>query len=62
MTIWNFIQDEIFGMKWLERLIASLLGLYGFDTGSRLVGSVLFFLYDMIKIMVLLGILIFVIS
>ena len=59
MTIWNFIQDEIFGMKWLERLIASLLGLCGFDTGSRLGGSVLFFLYDMIKIMVLLAAIMF---
>ncbi|MGN1422565.1 MAG: permease [Oscillospiraceae bacterium] len=49
-------------MAWLNRLIGSLLNTLGLDTTEKLGGSVLFFIYDMIKIMVLLGILIFIIS
>ena len=60
--IWDFIQDEVLGMKWLNRLIGALLSALGMDSGSRITGSVQFFLYDTIKIMVLLGILILLIS
>ncbi len=60
--MWDFIQDEIFGMKWLNRLIGSLLNACGLDTESKLGGSLQFFIYDMIKIMVLLSVLIFVIT
>lgn len=60
--MWNFIQDEIFGMKWLNRLIGYLLSVCGIDTESKMGGSLQFFIYDIIKIMVLLGVLIFVIS
>ena len=58
----QFIQNEILGMAWLQRLIGSLLRLCGLDTESRVGGSVLFFLYDTIKIMLLLGVLILLIS
>lgn len=60
--MWGFIQDEIFGMKWLNRLIGSLLNVCGLDTGSKLGGSLQFFLYDTIKILALLCILIFIIT
>ena len=60
--MWDFIQDEIFGMKWLNRLIGSLLNACGLDTESKLGGSLQFFIYDTIKIMVLLSVLIFVIT
>lgn len=60
--IWSFFQDEILGMKWLNRLIGSGLELLGIDTNGRVGGSIQFFIYDVIKIMVLLGFLIFVIS
>ena len=60
--MWAFIQDEILGMQWLNRLISQLLTLCGLDVKSRIGGSVQFFLYDTIKIMVLLGILILIIS
>jgi len=60
--VWDFIQDEVFGMKWLNRLIGSLLNACGLDTESKLGGSLQFFIYDTIKIMVLLGFLIFVIT
>ena len=49
-------------MKWLNRLIGSLLNICGLDTENKLGGSLQFFIYDMIKIMVLLGALIFVIT
>ena len=59
---WDFFQSEILGMAWLNRLIGSLLEAVGIDTTGRIGGSIQFFIYDMIKIMVLLGILIFIIS
>ena len=61
-VIWNFIQNEILGMSWLNRLIGALLNACGFDTSGRIGGSIQFFIYDTIKIFVLLGFLIFVIS
>lgn len=60
--IWNFIQDQILGMKWLSAGIGSILQSIGLDIESRIGGSLHFFIYDIIKIMILLGILIFVIS
>lgn len=62
MSIWQFFQDEILGMKGLNRLIGNGLSVLGLDTGGRMGGSVQFFLYDVIKITVLLCCLIFVIS
>ena len=49
-------------MSWLNRLIGTLLEALGLDTTSRLGGSIQFFLYDVIKILVLLGVLIWIIS
>ncbi len=59
---WNFFQNEIIGMKWLNVLIGNLLNSFGIDTTGRVGGSIQFFLYDIIKIMVLLGVLILIIS
>ena len=61
-VIGEFIQDEILGMKWLDRGIASLLSLAGLDPEERIGGSVRFFLYDSVKILVLLAVLILLIS
>ena len=60
--IWEFVQNEVLGMQWLNRMIGSLLSLTGLDTESRIGNSIRFFLYDTIKIMVLLGVLILLIS
>src|SRR5574344_796886 len=60
--MWNFIQNQILGMKWLYVLIDNLLSVIGIDTETRIGGSVQFFLYDVIKITVLLCLLIFLIS
>lgn len=59
---WDFFQNEILGMQWLNRVIGSLLELCGLDPASRIGGSIHFFIYDTIKIMVLLGFLILLIS
>ncbi len=61
-SIWLFFQDQILGMKWLNGLIGSGLSLLGLDISKRLGGSIQFFLYDVIKITVLLCFLIFLIS
>ena len=62
MGWWTFLQDEVLGMRWLSRLIGQGLTALGLDVSGRLGGSVLFFLYDTVKILVLLGVLIFLIS
>ena len=62
MGVWRFFQDQILGMQWLNEWIGNVLSLLGLDINGRLGGSVQFFLYDVIKITVLLCFLIFVIS
>lgn len=58
----GFFQNEILGMSWLNRIIGTILNVCGLNTQSRIGGSIQFFIYDVIKIMVLLVVLIFVIS
>ena len=61
-SFWLFIQDQVLGMKWLNNVLGNGLSAVGLDTASRWGGSIQFFLYDVIKITVLLCFLIFVIS
>ncbi len=61
-AIWMFFQDQILGMQWLNTWIGNLFMALGVDTGSRWGGSIRFFLYDVLKISVLLCFLIFLIS
>lgn len=60
--MWSFIQNQILGMKWLNEWIGNGLSALGLDVSSRWGGSIQFFLYDVIKITVLLVVLIFGIS
>ena len=60
--MWDFIQDQVLGMKWLNEVIGRGVSLLGLDTASRWGGSVRFFLYDTLKITVLLCVLILGIS
>ena len=62
MVVWDFIQNQILGMKYLNELIGALLSSLGLDITSSLGGSVQFFIYDVIKITILLCTLIFIIS
>ena len=61
-SVWDFIQNQILGMRWLSKAIGSGLTSLGLDPSSKIGGSIQFFLYDTIKIMVLLGVLILIIS
>lgn len=61
-TIWDFFQEQILGMEWLNNLIGTGLSILGLDIENRWIGSLQFFLYDVIKITVLLCFLIFMIS
>jgi uncharacterized membrane protein YraQ (UPF0718 family) len=49
-------------MVWLNDLVGAGVETVGFDPATRLGGSVQFFVYDVIKIFILLSVLIFVIS
>ncbi len=61
-TSWDFFQNQILGMKWLNALIGQGLSSLGMNPANRWAGSLQFFLYDVIKIIVLLCFLIFFIS
>ena len=60
--MWKFIQDQILGMKWLNTFVGNILTIFGLDINSRFGGSLQFFIYDVVKIAVLLCSLIFIIS
>lgn len=60
--MWNFLQNQILRMRWLNDLIGALLSLLGLDINKRLGASIQFFIYDSIKIFILLSVLIFIIS
>ena len=57
-----FLQNQVLAMKWLNQLIGKLLSFMGVSVSDRLGGSIQFFLYDVIKITILLCTLIFLIS
>ena len=60
--IWDFFQNQILGMKWLNDVIGSGLSALGLDISSRWGASAQFFIYDIIKITLLLCFLIYIIS
>ena len=62
MNLWDLIQEQILGMKWLNAGIGQGLSMLGVDTSTPLGGSLQFFIYDVLKITILLCTLIFVIS
>ncbi len=61
-NVWDFFQNQVLAMKWLNALIGNMLSAFGLDLSNRWVGSLQFFLYDVIKITILLCFLIFLIS
>ena len=60
--MWTFIQEQILGMKWLNVLIGNLLNTLRLDTTEKIGGTIQFFIYDVIKIVVLLCTLIFAVG
>ena len=60
--IGRFVMEQVLGMRWLNQLIGRLLAAIGLDVEGRIGGSIQFFLYDVLKITVLLCVLIYLIS
>ena len=60
--MWQFINEQIIGMRWLSDLIGALLSSMGLDVESRFGSALRFFLYDVVKITFLLCLLVFLIS
>ena len=60
--IWDFIEGQILGMKWMNSLIGGILEGMGLDISGKIGGSIHFFIYDIIKITMLLCVLIYLIS
>ena len=60
--MWSFLQEQVLGMKWLNELVGEGLTRLGVDVTSRWGGSLQFFIYDVIKICILLCVIIFLIS
>ena len=60
--MWNFIEKQLLGMQWLKQAIVHLISMTGMDMESRVADSLVFFIYDIIKIFVLLSVLIFAVS
>nr|WP_275422072.1 permease [Fervidibacillus halotolerans] len=57
------MNDQLLKMEWLNVLVARLVeDVFGMDLDQRIGGSVHFFIYDVIKIFILLSVLIFIIS
>lgn len=61
-VVWDFFQTQILGMRWLDDLVARGLSSLGFDITNRWIASIQFFIYDVVKITILLCTLIFMIS
>ncbi len=61
-SAWLFFQNQILAMKWLNTLVGKGLNTVGLNVSGKLGGSIQFFIYDIIKIFVLLSVLIFIIS
>lgn len=62
-TVFSFLNDQLLKMTWLHKTIESLVeNVFNLSIEGRLGGSIHFFIYDVIKIFILLSVLIFAIS
>lgn len=61
-AIGSLLMGQVLKMEWLSELVTGLLASAGVDTASRWGGSLQFFLYDTVKIVILLCVMIFAIS
>lgn len=62
MVIFDFIQNQVLGMQWLNELIGMGMSAISLDITGRIGGSIQFFIYGVLKITILLFVLIFTIS
>lgn len=61
-VVWDFLQNQILGMQWLNQLVAEDLSSLGFDITNHWIGSIHFFIYDVVKITILLLFIIFILG
>ena len=61
-SIGSFLMDQVLKMEWLSQLVAALLQSCGLDPASRWGATLHFFVYDTVKITILLAVLIFAIG
>ncbi len=63
MFIFEWLNNQLLKMEWLSNLVTFLVkNIFGLDVNSRIGGSIHFFIYDVVKIFILLSVLIFAIS
>lgn len=62
MNVFSWMNDQLLRMQWLSDLVTEAVQGVGLDPASRIGGSIHFFVYDVVKIFILLSVLIFVIS
>jgi len=63
LFIFEWLNNQLLKMEWLHNLVTLLVqNLFGLDINSQVGGSIHFFIYDVIKIFILLTVLIFTIS
>ena len=58
----DFINDQVFRMKWLYSFVNYILGLFGLNSDEGIGSIIHFFIYDAVKITLLLITLIFIVS
>ncbi len=63
MFVFEWLNNQLLKMEWLSNLVTFLVkNIFGLDVNSRIGGSIHFFIYDVVKIFILLSVLIFMIS
>lgn len=63
MNVFTWLNDQLLKMKWLWDLVELLVEkVFGLSMETRVGGSIHFFIYDTIKIFILLSVMIFIIS
>ncbi len=60
--MFNFIQNNILRMVWLNDLVGSILKIFRIDLNTKIGEAIQFFIYDVLKIFILLCALIFIVS
>ena len=61
-VVGSFLMDQVLKMQWLSDLVTMLVGAFGLDVNSQWGGTIHFLIYDTVKIVILLCVMIFIIS
>lgn len=61
-VVGSYLMDQVLKMQWLSDLVTMLVGAFGLDVNSQWGGTIHFLIYDTVKIVILLCVMIFIIS